>query len=68
MLDNLGTSTSFYNMKPQVISLNPRLILANGKVGIGYPMHRISDGNVGIKSLDIDFQKLLADAKNGTWR
>jgi hypothetical protein len=31
-------------------------------------MHRISDGNVGIKSLDIDFQKLLADAKNGTWR
>jgi hypothetical protein len=32
------------------------MILADGKVAIGDPMHRLADGNVSIELLDIDFQ------------
>jgi hypothetical protein len=44
------------------------MILANGKVAIRDPMHRLADGNVGIKLLSIDLQVMLANAKNGTQR
>jgi hypothetical protein len=29
-------------------------------------MHQLADGNVGIESLKIDFQEMLANAKYGT--
>jgi hypothetical protein len=45
---------------------NTNAILTNAKVGISDPMDSVTDTNLGIKSKNIDFQEMLAVAKNGT--
>jgi hypothetical protein len=53
-------------MKISLCQYNTDTMLANGKVVIRDPMHQLANGNVSIELLDIHFQKLLADGKNGT--
>jgi hypothetical protein len=60
----LGHS-AIHCMKISLCQYNTDTMLANVKVAIGDPMHQLANGNVSIELLDIHFQKLLADGKNG---
>jgi hypothetical protein len=41
-------------------------ILVDSNIAIGYLMQLEVDGHLGIKPLDIDWQKFPADGKNGS--